>query len=172
MKKQTGRLGPKEAKFRWLAHICAKGTGQGTLALAPLILGTEFGTLFATSIGDNTMPFVENTLPRPKMSEDVIPFTEYRRTLSDCLERTKRTHRPLFITQNGRATTVVMNIAEYEQHEDVIAQYQAHLDRIHLSRDIEISRREFAEGHGIALKQLEQDSAAFLNSLVAREVNA
>ena len=95
------------------------------------------------------MPFVENTLPRPKMSEDVIPFTEYRRTLSECLERTKRTHRPLFITQNGRATTVVMNIAEYEQHEDVISQYQAHLDRVNLSRDVEISRREFAEGKGI-----------------------
>ena len=118
------------------------------------------------------MPFVENTLPRPKMSEDVIPFTEYRRTLSDCLERTKRTHRPLFITQNGRATTVVMNIAEYEQHEDVIAQCQAHLDRVNLSRDVEISRREFAEGHGITLQQLEQDSAAFLNSLAAHEVNA
>lgn len=118
------------------------------------------------------MPFVENTLPRPKMSEDVIPFTEYRRTLSDCLERTKRTHRPLFITQNGRATTVVMSIAEYEQHEDVISQYQAHLDRVNLSRDVEISRREFAEGRGISLKQLEQDSAAFLNTLTANEVTA
>ena len=99
------------------------------------------------------MPFVENTLPRPKMSEDVIPFTEYRRTLSDCLERTKRTHRPLFITQNGRATTVVMNIAEYEQHEAVISQYQAHLDRINLSRDVEISRREFTEGKGIPTRE-------------------
>ena len=100
------------------------------------------------------MPFVEKTLPRPKMSEDVIPFTEYRRTLSDCLERTKRTHRPLFITQNGRATTVVMNIADYEQHEDVISQYQAHLDRINLSRDVEISRREFTEGKGIPTREV------------------
>ena len=98
------------------------------------------------------MPFVENTLPRPKMSEDVIPFTEYRRTLSDCLERTKRTHRPLFITQNGRATTVVMNISEYEQHEDIVSQCQSYLDRANHSRDIEISRREFAEGKGIPNK--------------------
>ena len=95
------------------------------------------------------MPFVENTLPRPKMSEDVIPFTGYRRTLSDCLERTKRTHRPLFITQNRRATTVVMNISEYEQHEDIVSQCQSYLDRANLSRDVEISRREFAEGKGI-----------------------
>ena len=118
------------------------------------------------------MQFAENTLPRPKMSEDVIPFTEYRRTLSECLERTKRTHRPLFITQNGRATTVVMSIAEYEKHEDVISQCQSYLDRVNLSRDVEISRREFAEGRGISLKQLEQDSAAFLNTLTANEVTA
>ena len=114
------------------------------------------------------MPFVENTLPRPKMSEDVIPFTEYRRTLSDCLERTKRTHRPLFITQNGRATTVVMNIAEYEQHENVIAQYQAHLDRVNLSRDVEISRREFAEGKGIPHKEAMRQIDEHIKSLYAK----
>ena len=114
----------------------------------------------------------ENILPRPKMSEDVIPFTEYRRNLSECCERTKRTHRPLFITQNGRATTVVMNIAEYEQREELFSQWQATMERCQLSRDVAISRREFTEGHGITLKQLEQDSAAFLNSLAAHEVNA
>ena len=103
------------------------------------------------------MPFVENTLPRPKMSEDVIPFTEYRRTLSDCLERTKQTHRPLFITQNGRATTVVMNISEYEQHEDIISRCQSYLDRVNLSRDIEISRREFADGKGIPARKVFAD---------------
>ena len=113
------------------------------------------------------MPFVENTLPRPKMSEDVIPFTEYRRTLSDCLERTKRTHRPLFITQNGRATTVVMSIAEYEKHEDMISQYQAHLDRVNLSRDVEISRREFAEGRGIPLETVSRNVLAALRKQAA-----
>lgn len=46
------------------------------------------------------------------------------------------------------------------------------MERTQLSRDVEISRREFAEGRGISLKQLEQDSAAFLNSLIANEVNA
>ena len=96
------------------------------------------------------MHMIENTLPRPKISEDVIPFTEYRRTLSDCFERTKRTHRPLFITQNGRATTVVMNIEDFESREDMLA----HAERAGLSRDIEISRREFAEGRGIPARDV------------------
>ena len=119
------------------------------------------------------MPFVENTSPRPKMSEDVIPFTEYRRTLSDCLERTKRTHRPLFITQNGRATTVVMNISEYEQREDLVSQCQSYLDRVNLSRDVEISRREFAEGKGIPHRQvMDEMREMLLNLKQQREVMA
>ena len=119
------------------------------------------------------MSIAENTLPRPKMSEDVIPFTEYRRTLSDCLERTKRTHRPLFITQNGRATTVVMNIADYEQHEDIISHYQAQIERMNLSRDVEISRREFAEGKGIPHRQVMDEMREMLLKLKPqREVKA
>ena len=118
------------------------------------------------------MQFAENTLPRPKMSEDVIPFTEYRRTLSECLERTKRTHRPLFITQNGRATTVVMNIAEYEQHEDVVSQCQSYLDRVNLSSDVEISRREFAEGKGIPHKEAMRQIDEHIKSLYAKRSSA
>ena len=99
------------------------------------------------------MPIIEAMLPRPKMSEDVIPFTEYRRTLSDCFERTKRTRRPLFITQNGRATTVVMNIADFEEREDILAEWQLQMEATQLSRDVEVSRREFSEGKGISARE-------------------
>ena len=51
---------------------------------------------------------------RPRLDEDVVPFTEYRRTLNDCFERTARTHRPIVITQNGRSTSVMMNVADFE----------------------------------------------------------
>ena len=71
------------------------------------------------------MPFVENTLPRPKMSEDVI------------------------------------------------SQYQAHLDRVNLSRDVEISRREFAEGKGIPHRQvMDEMRKMLLNLKLQREVVA
>ena len=54
----------------------------------------------------------------------------------------------------GRATTVVMNISEYEQREDLVSQCQSYLDRANLSRDIEIARREFAEGKGIPTREV------------------
>ena len=105
--------------------------------------------------------------PRPKMSEDVIPFTAYRRHLRECCERTKRTHRPLFITQNGRATTVVMNIAEYEEREELFAEWQARMERAQLSRDVEISRREFAQGRGIPAEEVFDSIRAKLDQMKA-----
>ena len=85
-------------------------------------------------------------IQRPRLDEDVVPFTEYRRTLNACLERTARTHRPIVITQNGRSTSVMMSVADFESTWDEIEMWR---EKKELTRAIEISRREFAEGKGI-----------------------
>ena len=54
------------------------------------------------------------TLQRPRLDEDVVPYTECRQTLADCMARTRRTHRPVLITQNGRAATVMMDVSDFE----------------------------------------------------------
>ena len=76
-----------------------------------------------------------NDLPirRCRPSEDVVPFSEY---LSAYINRMRETHRPILITQNGRAASYLVDA---ESMDDLI-------DQLDLSRDIEISRREFAEG--------------------------
>lgn len=83
------------------------------------------------------------SIQRPRLDEDVVPFTEYRRTLNACFARTAKTHRPLVITQNGHARAVVINIADFESTWDEIERYR---EREELSRAIEISRRQFEEG--------------------------
>jgi len=83
------------------------------------------------------------SIQRPRLDEDVVPFTEYRRTLNACFARTAKTHRPLVITQNGHATSVVININDFETTWDEIERYR---EREELSRAIEISRRQFEEG--------------------------
>ena len=78
-------------------------------------------------------------LRRCRPSEDVVPFSECRNNLSMYINRVRETHRPVLITQNGRAASYLVD-----------AEYMDKLfDCIELSRDIEISRREFAEGKGI-----------------------
>lgn len=88
----------------------------------------------------------KRTIERPRLDEDVVPFTEYRRTLNDCFARTARTHRPIVITQNGRSTNVMMSVADFERTWDEIEMWR---EKAELARAIEISRREFAEGKGI-----------------------
>ena len=83
------------------------------------------------------------TLERPRLDEDVVPFTEYRRTLNDCFARTARTHRPIVITQNGHSTSVMMSVVDFERTWDEIETWRK---RAALSRMIEISRKEFKNG--------------------------
>ena len=78
-------------------------------------------------------------LRRCRPSEDIVPFSECRNNLSMYIGRVRKTHRPVLITQNGRAASYLVD-----------AKFMDDLfDQIDLSRDVEISRREFAEGKGI-----------------------
>ena len=82
-----------------------------------------------------------NDLPinRCRPSEDVVPFSECRNNRSAYITRVRETHRPILITQNGRAASY---LGDAESMDELF-------DQIELSRDVEISRREFAEGKGI-----------------------
>ena len=82
---------------------------------------------------------VDAPLRRCRPSEDVVPFSECRNNLSMYITRVRETHRPVLITQNGRAVSYLVDAESL----DLI------FDSMDLSRDIEISRREFAEGKGI-----------------------
>ena len=79
-------------------------------------------------------------LRRCRPSEDVVPFSECRNNLSMYITRVHETHRPVLITQNGRAASYLVDAESL----DLV------FDRLDLSRDVEISRREFAEGKGEA----------------------
>ena len=100
---------------------------------------------------------VGSPLRRPRLDEDVIPYTECRRTLADCMAKTRRTHRPILITQNGRATSYLVDATDFD----------ALMDSIELSRDVEISRREFAEGKGIPLETVSRNVLAALREHAA-----
>ena len=66
--------------------------------------------------------------------------------------RVRETKRPLLITQNGHAASYLVDCESMD----------ALFDQIDLSRDIEISRREFAEGKGIPHEQVERETRKML----------
>ena len=100
-------------------------------------------------------------IQRPRLDEDVVPFTEYRRTLNDCFARTARTHRPIVITQNGRSTSVMMSVADFESTWDEISMWR---EKAELSKAIAISRRQFANGESLD----EEDSFNEVEKMLAK----
>ena len=75
------------------------------------------------------------------------------------MARVRETRRPILITQNGRAASYLVDAASLD----------AMLDREELSRDIDISRREFAEGKGIPHEQVMRESLELLDRLAAQQ---
>ena len=51
---------------------------------------------------------------RPILSEDVISFTECRSKRGEYIEKTRRTHRPIIVTQNGKPTSILLNVIDWE----------------------------------------------------------
>ena len=48
-------------------------------------------------------------ISRCRPSEDVVPFSECRNNLSMYITRVRETHRPVLITQNGRAASYLVD---------------------------------------------------------------
>ena len=80
----------------------------------------------------------------PRLSEDVISFSECRNNLAACLKRVGETHRLIFITQNGRPTSFIGNIEDWDEF----------VETMETRGDIEIGLRELDEGKGIPHEQV------------------
>ena len=103
-------------------------------------------------IGNNVRTRAYNGFPTPRLSEDVISFSECRNNLAACLKRTAETHRLIFITQNGRPTSFIGNIEDWDNFvetqellEDVRVA-EAELDRGEFITHEELKRQVEAEG--------------------------
>lgn len=51
---------------------------------------------------------------KAKLTEDVIPVTDFRTNAAELLQKIKKTRRPLILTQHGRSAAVVEDMKEYE----------------------------------------------------------
>lgn len=62
------------------------------------------------------------TLPAPiNLEHDVVPFTAFRASLASYIEQTRRTHRPILVTQNGKSAAVLLSPADFDQAAETLA---------------------------------------------------
>ena len=105
---------------------------------------------------DRSVSRRRTTIPRPVMTEDVISFSECRNNLAACFRRTAETHRTIFVTQNGKPTTFIGNIADWEEYLeyrellDDVAVAEAEIERGECLPHEEVVKRALAERKRIA----------------------
>jgi prevent-host-death family protein len=82
----------------------------------------------------------------------IVPITDLRQDAASVLKQLQESEQPLFITQRGRATAVLLNIDAYER-----SQNERELLRI-LAR----GEKEIAKGQGYSLDSVLREADALL----------
>ena len=88
------------------------------------------------------MPATMSSKPLPKfsrLSENVMPFSEVRNNLAGCIRRARETHRPIIITQNGHATSVLADLRDLD----------AWIEAQEVREAVRIGEEQLARGEGI-----------------------
>ena len=60
------------------------------------------------------MPVLERTMKTMRLADDVVTFSTFRKTMAECFNRNTKSGRPLLITQNGVASKVVIDVADFD----------------------------------------------------------
>ena len=89
-------------------------------------------------------------------AEDIVPLSSFRADMTRLMSQTKATHRPIVVTQNGRAANVFLDVADYQQLVDkldlMMDIYKGEQDiaagRVHSTDDV---RRAIASDLGVSI---------------------
>ena len=85
------------------------------------------------------------TFPSIDLVHDVVPLSEFRNSLTECIARTRRTHRPILVTQNGKSATVMFSVEDFERMRETFE----------IAEDIRISETEIERGEVMTAAEVE-----------------
>lgn len=70
-------------------------------------------------------------------SEDIVPLSLFRADMTRLMSQTRQTHRPIVVTQNGRASNVFLDVGDYQKL----------VDKVDLMMDIYSGEQDIVAGH-------------------------
>ena len=79
-------------------------------------------------------------MSKTRPSQDILSLSEFRANVAAALQQVRRKGRPIFLTQHGRGTAVLLDVSQYE----------ALVDELELLRDIRTAEKQLAAGRGVA----------------------
>jgi antitoxin YefM len=65
--------------------------------------------------------------PQINYVEDIVSMSDFRSELSDKLDQTRRTHRPIIVTQHGKSAGIFVDANDFQQmksHIDFLEEYR------------------------------------------------
>lgn len=75
-------------------------------------------------------------MPQVNYAEDIVPLSSFRADVTRLMSQTRQTHRPVIVTQNGRAANVFLDVADYQKL----------IDRVDLMMDVCKGESDIAAG--------------------------
>jgi PHD/YefM family antitoxin component YafN of YafNO toxin-antitoxin module len=86
---------------------------------------------------------------RPKLSEDVVPLTEFLNRASQMLVKLRKTRRPLILTRRGHSAAVIEDIKTYENKMELLELLRS------IVKGIEAAEQRGRISHPDAMKRLD-----------------
>ena len=74
------------------------------------------------------------------LEQDIQPLSTFRSKISFYFNKVKETKRPLIITQNGKSSAILLDVAEY----------QSMVDKIEVIEDVKLAEEQITLGKGIS----------------------
>ena len=75
-------------------------------------------------------------MPQVNYAEDIVPLSSFRSEVTRLMSQTRQTHRPIVVTQNGRASNVFLDVGDYQKL----------IDKLDLLMDIHKGEQDIAAG--------------------------
>ena len=70
-------------------------------------------------------------------AEDIVPLSSFRADMTRLMSQTRQTHRPIVVTQNGRASNVFLDVGDYQKL----------VNKVDLMMDIYSGEQDIVSGH-------------------------
>ena len=75
-------------------------------------------------------------MPQVNYAEDIVPLSTFRSDMTRLMLQTRQTHRPIVVTQNGRASNVFLDVGDCQRL----------VDKLDLMMDLNKGDQDIAAG--------------------------
>ena len=80
------------------------------------------------------------------LENDIMPLSEFRANTAKFIKQIKETKRPLILTQHGKSTAVLLDVAAY----------QSLIEKLELLQEIQIGEKQITDGKYLTHDQVKQ----------------